>query len=95
MRQSTHRSRYNGPRIPAREYVCEGLTMRRRLTSLFWNSFVTLKNTSDCSFCTKYPQPASVQFSCADAELSTCRRAEVMRQAVIPGQLQELGVFGL
>lgn len=25
--------------------------MRRRFTSLFWNSFVTLKNTSDCSFC--------------------------------------------
>ena len=25
-------------------------TIRRRLTSLFWNSFVTLKKTSDCSF---------------------------------------------
>lgn len=26
-------------------------TMRRRFASLFWNSFVMLKNTSEASFC--------------------------------------------
>ena len=50
-------TKFMKPTAPKRELLTteesRRLTILRRLTSLFWNSFVTLKNTSDCSFCAR------------------------------------------